>query len=64
MAFKIPYTNIKKIIIGLGKIVILILNWLITLLIVILSLPIWLPIVLWKAGLVISDHIIKHIVND
>lgn len=64
MSFKILYTNIKKLSIKLAKIVLLILNWGVALLIAVLSLPIWLPIVTWKTGLIISDHVIKYIVND
>ena len=64
MGFKIPFTNIKKIIIGFVKIIMFIINWLLTLGIAILATPIWLPIVLWKSGLIISDHIIKHITSD
>ena len=33
-------------------------------LIVIFTAPVWLPIVLWKMGLVISDNFIKYFLDD
>lgn len=32
--------------------------------IVILSIWLWLPIVIWKLGLILSDNIIKYFVDD
>lgn len=32
--------------------------------IAICSSPIWIPIILWKLGLILSDNIIKFFVND
>lgn len=32
--------------------------------IIVLSIVIWLPISMWKTGLVVSDHIMKYITND
>lgn len=31
--------------------------------IIVLSIVIWLPISVWKTGLVVSDHIMKYITN-
>lgn len=64
MSIKIPYAIIQKIIIGFVKIAMFILSKFLTFIIVLLSTPIWLPIVIWKSGLIISDNIIKHITSD
>lgn len=49
---------------GFVKIIMSILNWFVTLSIALLALPIWLPIVIWKTGLIISDNIIKYLISD
>jgi len=64
MEFKITYTRIKEMIIWFIKISLFILSLLINLLIVIISSPIWLPIVIWKSGLIVSDHIMNYITSD
>lgn len=64
MKFKISGTRIKELIIKFIKIIKFTLTVLVIVWIGILSLPIWLAIVTWKLGLIISDHIIKSIVND
>ena len=64
MRFKIPYIAIKKAINLFVKFAKFILNGTLTLLIILLSLPIWLPIITWKMGLIFSDHIIKYFIND
>lgn len=64
MLFKIPYIAIKKIVNLFGKFTKFILNAVLTLFIALLALPIWLPIVTWKMGLIISDHLIKYFTND
>ena len=69
MGFKIPYTNIQ---IGTIKNIYqltmkkaeLFSRWISMGLIVIFSAPIWLPIVIWKMGLVISDNFINYFIDD
>ena len=39
-------------------------RWIGMLLIIVLATPIWLPISVWKTGLIVSDHIMKSITND
>ena len=68
MIFKIPYTAIKKNTLLWIKtflaIVIFIINRILTLLLILSSSPIWLPIIIWKTGLIVSDHIMKSITDD
>lgn len=45
------------------RVLLLLLGWAGTLLLIVLSSPIWLPIVLWKTGLIVSDHIMKQITD-
>ena len=40
------------------------LRWMSMGLVVICSAPIWLPIVIWKMGLVISDNFINYFIDD
>lgn len=40
------------------------LKWISTGLVVVFSAPVWLPIVLWKVGLILSDHIINYFIDD
>lgn len=40
------------------------LKWCSMAIMVILSSWIWLPIITWKLGLILSDNIIKYFVND
>ena len=68
MGFKIPYTNIKKNSLLLLKIFwviwTFIWQWTGGAAIIVLSIVIWLPISIWKTGLIVSDHIMKHMTND
>lgn len=32
--------------------------------VIIVSIPIWLPILTWKMGLILSDNFIKYFIND
>lgn len=32
--------------------------------VIIVSIPIWLPILAWKMGLILSDNFIKYFIND
>ena len=64
MGFKIPYKSIQNLFISFVKIIMLLINWTITLVIALLALPIWLPIIIWKSGLIISDHLLKYITSD
>ena len=45
------------------KLLLFVLSLIVNISLVILSIPIWLPIVLWKTGLIVSDHIMKHIID-
>ena len=45
------------------KLLLFLLSLIFNISLVILSIPIWLPIVLWKTGLIVSDHIMKHIID-
>ncbi len=45
------------------KLLLFVLSLTVNISLVILSIPIWLPIVLWKTGLIVSDHIMKHIID-
>ena len=47
-----------------GKTLLFSINWILTLMLKVLATPIWLPVVLWKTGLIVSDNIIKHITSD
>ena len=38
-------------------------NWSVMGILIILSSWLWLPIVIWKTGLLISDHVMKHIID-
>lgn len=38
-------------------------NWSVMLLMIVLSIWLWLPIITWKTGLLISDHIMNHIID-
>ena len=55
MNFSLP--NIKRNALTLLK-------WSAMAIMVILSIWIWLPIITWKLGLILSDNIIKYFVND
>jgi len=75
MGFKISYVRIKSILLkiflflwSLIKTFFVIFNftwrWIGGAAIIILSIVIWLPISIWKTGLIVSDHIMKHMTND
>ena len=40
------------------------LSWISMGLIIVFSTPIWIPIVIWKMGLVISDNFINYFIDD
>ncbi len=65
MALNLP--NIKRnallILKVFWKLLLFVLSLIVNISLVILSIPIWLPIVLWKTGLIVSDHIMKHIID-
>ena len=42
----------------------LFLTWISMGLVVTFSAPIWLPIVIWKMGLILSDNIINYFIDD
>ena len=64
MKIKIPYIAIRKAINLFVKFAKFILNGIFILLIILLSMPIWLPVITWKMGLIFSDHIIKYFIDD
>lgn len=45
------------------KVLLFVLSLIINISLIILSSPIWLPVVLWKTGLIVSDHIMKQIID-
>ena len=57
-------TNALLILKAIKRLLLIVLDWLLMSILWVFSSPIWLPIVIWKTGLIASDHIMKHITDD
>lgn len=66
MTFNLPTIkqNALRILKAIKGLLLIVLDWGFMALLWVFSSPIWFPIVIWKTGLIASDHIMKHITDD